>query len=451
MATINPNVASAPSAFINFPRVHLEIMEKVIDVLNADADIDAVKACSQTCKALLPRCRTHIFSSIDLNPALSESEEDGRGETQINAVSHTRRITLFLNLLDQTPWIAFYVQELNLFIRQEDSNSSRTICALNLFSNLTSFKIDHDNFEFSLDWQGFSPDFISAIHRIISSPKLTKLGFASINNFPLSLFSLCPGIKSLSLSAIRHANSGSPPPKMTPISLQILSCDESGICLVEGTLMKSKHPILDLTQLQELTAHFYEERGNASMKEVLSRSESIVNVDLHGTLPSSCILIINPLNCFRYESLYLLGYWSVHSLQVPNHLPIIRTFRVLPLRRVQRHPTELQVLQAASNLQHISISLSLKINYRFPTGVLLVLDRLLTGPGFPRLGNVGLYLSAVVPRDRRGEGHEFKSAMEAVIREEFIDLSQSAHQTFESSVTVRDLLYFRSGGRLDLS
>jgi hypothetical protein len=100
------------------------------------------------------------------------------------------------------------------------------------------------------------------------------------------------------------------------------------------------------------------------------------------------------------------------------------------------------VLQAASNLQHISMYLSMKINYRFPTGVLLALDRLLTGPGFPRLGSVELNLSTVVPRDRRGEGPEFQSAMEAVIREEFIGLSQSAHRTFESSVTVRDLLYF---------
>ena len=94
------------------------------------------------------------------------------------------------------------------------------------------------------------------------------------------------------------------------------------------------------------------------------------------------------------------------------------------------------MLQAASNLQHISISLSLKINYRFPTGVLLALDTLLTGPGFPRLGRVGLYLSAVVARDRGTEGRKFKSAMEAVIREEFIGLSQSAHQTFESSAQV---------------
>jgi len=234
-------------------------------------------------------------------------------------------MTLFLNLLDQAPEIAFYVQELNLYIRQEDSNSARTICALNLLSNLTSFKIGHENFEFWLEWHRLSLHFISAIHCIISSPKLTKLSFSSINNFPLSIFSLCPGIKSLSLWDIRHSNSGSPPPMMAPISLQILSCNEGGICLVERTLMKSEHLILDLTQLQELTAHFYEERGNASMKEVLSRSESLVEVDLNGMPSPSCIFNNNKATklLFRHESLHLLGYWSVHSLQVPNHPPII--------------------------------------------------------------------------------------------------------------------------------
>ena len=275
-------MASAPSLSINVPRVHLEIMEQVIDVLNADADIDAVKACSQTCKALLPRCRTHIFFRINLNPALSELDKDDR-----DIVSHTRRITSFLNLLDQTPEIAFYVQKFNLCIRQEDSNTPRLTCALNLLSNLTSFKIDHDNFrnrsEFLLDWHGLSPNFMFAIHRIISSPKLTELGFASISNFPLSIFSLCPGIKTLSLWSIRPENSESPPPMMTPISLRMLSCDEDGICLVGQTLMKSEHAILDLTQLQQLDVDFYEERGNASMKKVLSTSKSLVEVDLHGT------------------------------------------------------------------------------------------------------------------------------------------------------------------------
>lgn len=97
------------------------------------------------------------------------------------------------------------------------------------------------------------------------------------------------------------------------------------------------------------------------------------------------------------------------------------------------------MLSDAPNLQHISISLSLTNNYRFRTGVLLALDRLLTGPGFPRVGSVGLHLSAA------GGLGDFKSAMEAVIREEFVGLSQSAHRTFESSVTVRNFLELRFG------
>ena len=96
---------------VNSPRIPLELVEFTIDLLNSDEDIDAIKACSQTCKALLPRCRKHIFFTIDLDPRLhsghispNHDEDDAR----------PRRMKLFLDLLDQTPDIAFYVQDLAL-------------------------------------------------------------------------------------------------------------------------------------------------------------------------------------------------------------------------------------------------------------------------------------------------------------------------------------------------
>jgi len=173
MAAINPILASAaapPSLFTGSPRVHLEIMERVIDVLNADHDVDTMKACSQTCKTLLPGCQTYLFFKIDLEPAynLLVDDNDNGGSAQMidpaysqipqlvddddngdyaqtSSLRSTCRITLFLDLLDQTPEIAFYIQDLDLFICQEDSNCSRTIHALNKLSNLSVFSLRHDN------------------------------------------------------------------------------------------------------------------------------------------------------------------------------------------------------------------------------------------------------------------------------------------------------------------
>ena len=88
--------------------------------------------------------------------------------------------------------------------------------------------------------------------------------------------------------------------------------------------------------------------------------------------------------------------------------------------------TELEQLAAAPNLHHISIHLSLSFHYRFPTGTLLVLDRLLTGSGFHQLNNIGFHINGYV--SEQGEGHKFKEAMEKVIREEFVTIPRSGFE-----------------------
>jgi len=272
---------------VNPPGIPIEIVEFVIDVLNTDDEIDAIKACSQTCKALLPRCRKHIFFRIDLDPRLHRKHISPDHD---NDNAHPRRMTLFLDLLDQTPDIAFYVQDLDLYIYLEDSDCPRTIRALNMLSNLTAFSLRHDvsGLELggsSLNWDDLCPNFISCIHRTISSPKLIQLKFASFTNFPLSTFSWCgDGIEELSLWSVDLSTNGSTFPVMTPIRLRALSCDEAGMILVGQTLLiKSEYPILDLTRVHRFIASLHEAGGNICMRKILSCSEAVAEVHLHGT------------------------------------------------------------------------------------------------------------------------------------------------------------------------
>ena len=298
MTTVTHN-ASVHSLVANPPRVPLEIIENMIDLL-ADDDIDAIKACSQTCRALLPRCRKHIFFFIDLDPGLHNShtpqnheDYDGDHTRTQQPPSPTRRTTLFFDLLDQTPEIAFYVQDFDLYIYVEDSNCPKTIRALNMLSNLTGFSLRHDNSDqqdLLLNWDCLSPHFISCIHRILSSPKLTHLEFGSIINFPLSTFSLCGGIEELALWSVELSPSGSIPTAMTPIRLLGLSGDESIMNLVGETLIiKSEHHlILDLTRLDrfEFIASLHEIGGNICPREILLSSEALAEVHLHGRFSS---------------------------------------------------------------------------------------------------------------------------------------------------------------------
>jgi hypothetical protein len=100
--------------------------------------------------------------------------------------------------------------------------------------------------------------------------------------------------------------------------------------------------------------------------------------------------------------------------------------------------TELKVLAAAPNLQYVAIYLSLDLLYRFPAGVLLALDRLLTGSGFCRLNSVGFHVNGGTSPEF-ADAHEFKEAMEKVIREELISLPQSGVRTLDISVTLQTL------------
>jgi hypothetical protein len=100
--------------------------------------------------------------------------------------------------------------------------------------------------------------------------------------------------------------------------------------------------------------------------------------------------------------------------------------------------TELKVLAAAPNLQYVAIYLSLDLLYRFPAGVLLALDRLLTGSGFFRLNSVGFHVNGGTSPEF-ADAHEFKEAMEKVIREELISLPQSGVRTLDISVTLQTL------------
>lgn len=334
---------------------------------------------------------------------------------------------LFLDLLDQTPDITFYVQDLDLYIYLEDSDRPRTIRALNMLSNLTAFSLRHDfsglgDFN-TLNWGDLCPNFITCIHHIISSPKLTQLEFASFTNFPLSTFSWCGGgLEELSLKSVELSTNGSTFPVMTPLRLRALSCDEAGVILVgQILLIKSEYPIMDLTLVHRFIASLHEAGGNICMREILSSSEVLTEVHLLGTTSHTYRgvgqSIASSLNTLQTFQLSIFTSSLIHNI-----IPEICT--------------ELKVLAAAPNLHHVVIRLSLDILYRFRADVLLALDNLLTGPGFRRFQSVGFHVNGSASLEL-GDAHEFKEAMEQVILEEFISLPRSGVRTVDTSVTLQ--------------
>ena len=106
--------------------------------------------------------------------------------------------------------------------------------------------------------------------------------------------------------------------------------------------------------------------------------------------------------------------------------------------------TELQALSDVPNLREISISLDLQPHHRFPPGVLLALDKLLTESGFRQLDRVEFHVSTYGGPDSV-QGRQFREAMEKIFGEEFVGLSQSMLRNFRNSVTVKGSLLLAGG------
>ena len=199
---------------------------------------------------------------------------------------------------------------------------------------------------------------------------------------------------------------------------------------------------MDLTRVHRFIASLHEAGGNICMGEILSSSEALTEVHLHGTFSSPFVKKYT-VKMIHAGTTSHTGYQGVGQSIASKSLNTLQTFQLSIFTSSLNHNiiseicTELKVLAAAPNLQHVAIYLSLDLLYRFPAGeVLLALDKLFTESGFRRLNIVRFHLNGSASLEL-ADAHEFKEAMEQVILEEFISLSQSGVRTLDTSVTLQ--------------
>ena len=178
-----------PSKFSDFP---IEIIERIIDDL--ENYITALTAVSETCHALLPICRKHLFRCIDLSP---------RGPLSLKNLSQ---------LLRYNPDIRLYIRELKLHLN-ESLNSwdpskqdayADNILALPKVRFLESLQIvgGRSIFHFSCTlWNALHPLLRQPILDRMYSSSLTEL---NINQFilPFASFRCCTNLSILTIKEV---------------------------------------------------------------------------------------------------------------------------------------------------------------------------------------------------------------------------------------------------------
>jgi len=179
------------SSFADCP---LEVIEVVIDLLQDD--LDALKACSQTCTALLPLCRKYIFQSLLLvtapRPINYPAYQSGSPS----------RFTLvgpkIWHFLDTNPTISKYVHTVTYYIDTLDFFNNDVPRVLERLHHVRSFNMGMNT---NTDWKRVPPRLGDTLLHIVQSRFITCLEI-SVPHFPITASLACVNLTDLSVSLI---------------------------------------------------------------------------------------------------------------------------------------------------------------------------------------------------------------------------------------------------------
>lgn len=168
------------ASFSNTPP---DIIGEIINALSDD--INALKACSQTCSSLLPSCRKCLFRTIHITPRSYPQR------------SLPRLITLFGTLLDTNPGISDHVQNFVYRICTPDVDDDDVLRVLGRLRRIQSFELGARDRVIS--WKALRQPFRDALLRLIHSGSISRLEIANIHDFPINAFFPCVNLVDLTL------------------------------------------------------------------------------------------------------------------------------------------------------------------------------------------------------------------------------------------------------------
>jgi hypothetical protein len=177
------------SSFADCP---LEVVEAVIDLLQDD--LDALKACSQTCAALLPLCRKYIFQSLLLvtfsQPIVYPTDQSG-SPSSVTVIRPE-----IWHFLDTNPTISEYVHTLAFDISTYDLLLDDVPRVLARLHHVRSFKVSSET-----GWKRVPPRLRDTLLHVVQSRFITCLTI-SVANFPITAFLACVNLTDLTLSLV---------------------------------------------------------------------------------------------------------------------------------------------------------------------------------------------------------------------------------------------------------
>ncbi|KAJ3509841.1 hypothetical protein NLJ89_g5009 [Agrocybe chaxingu] len=289
--------------------IPLELLGAIVDAL-AEDDLPSVKACCLTCRAFVPLCRKHIFSTIVLNQSFD------------NAYSPTA--DMFEHLILTNPTFAQYVRKIEYTILDIDVLETSLPWAFDQVAILESLSISYQSPRVQmLDWncdlmESLGPSLL----RLLRLPTLTHFGASKIKNFPAVELARCTNIQSLDLNNVHFQEQESFPAAYLPVQLRRY-CHRHGSNISTRVLLRAQSadglPIFDFSEVKK--AFFVIDDGaNPVLEELSRRMPNCVDVSIEsvrqtihpGQVSQLLTNCVGTLKTFTFE--YFLNQENVDPL-----------------------------------------------------------------------------------------------------------------------------------------
>jgi hypothetical protein len=251
--------------------IHLpfDVIHLIISELASDEDIGSLRACSLTCKAILPLARKHIFAKVEVDNV--EGCEPGEKPPA----------NRFKWLLESDPSIADYVRSFK-YVEVLHSSYDRPRWPVLQNATVLDFGFNHSddyNGPTQRVWRNIGASLRTSFCNFVSSNSIKELKLRNMT-FPVSLFHEMPHLTSLEIHNLSFVEAAG------RRSLHKAKLTRLSIC---HTLTRHSRSLLggtfDLTQLQELSIEifFFENSNNWVVAgDFISASEQLRTLSFQG-------------------------------------------------------------------------------------------------------------------------------------------------------------------------
>ena len=278
----------------NHPRLPLEVVEQIIDIVGAKSkiykrleDLPSVKACALVCHSFLALCRKHIFASVTLNDLKRRSPSPTSDD--------------FYHLLSNSPHLAVYIRELEYIVNKEEFVAKRLPWLSSMFKKLVKLQVLSINkWGFNLG-PGNKLDWMSSSERkvllpLLHLPTLTSISLFQIRNFTLADLAGCANLKTLEFWELECSTGVGKFLEVlptTPVMLECLVMDDGNLEPVHQLRHARRpdgKPIIDFSSLKEILATV---TRLDSLTEFFEMCRNLRTIDLTSVSPTH-ILSLHP-------------------------------------------------------------------------------------------------------------------------------------------------------------